>query len=218
MRSGNRVTIVVVLAATVAAARDVSAHRLDELLQAARIGVAEDRVDLELDLTPGMAVAERVIAEIDRDRDGSFSRDEQRRYVDGVVASLEMAADSQRLHLTATSFTFAEPQALRSGNGIIAIRAASPLRAVATGGHRIRFNNRYGGGASVYLANALVPDSNAIAVTAQLRDTAQSELTIEYQVRPRASRWWALLWSMPAAFGLFLSRALKSSRREDATR
>ena len=33
------------------------AHRLDEYLQAARIAVDNGRVDLDLDLTPGAAVA-----------------------------------------------------------------------------------------------------------------------------------------------------------------
>ena len=37
------------------------AHRLDEYLQATRISVATNRIDLSIDLTPGVAVAAAVM-------------------------------------------------------------------------------------------------------------------------------------------------------------
>jgi hypothetical protein len=37
-------------------------------------------------------------------------------------------------------------------------------------------------GHSAYLANALVPESDRVAVTAQRRDRDQTEVTIEYRV------------------------------------
>ena len=52
---------------------EVSAHRRDEYLQAARLAIDPGRVQLELDLTPGIALAEAIIADIDRNRDGSLS-------------------------------------------------------------------------------------------------------------------------------------------------
>ncbi len=48
----------------------VSAHRLDEYLQAARIDLQRDGVRIALDLTPGSAVADALIAAVDRDHDG----------------------------------------------------------------------------------------------------------------------------------------------------
>ena len=39
----------------------IAAHRLDEYLQAARIAVDVDRVGVELDLTPGVAIAPSVM-------------------------------------------------------------------------------------------------------------------------------------------------------------
>ena len=54
------------LAAAVAAGTGISAHRLDECLQAALIDIAPDRITLELDVTPGVAIAESLIPEIDR--------------------------------------------------------------------------------------------------------------------------------------------------------
>ena len=57
----------------VGAGSATSAHRRDEYLQAARIAVDPDRVRIELDLTPGIEVADGVIAGIDTDRSGTIS-------------------------------------------------------------------------------------------------------------------------------------------------
>ena len=43
------------LALTIAGGAGVSAHRRDEYLQAARLAIDPGRVQLELDLTPGIA-------------------------------------------------------------------------------------------------------------------------------------------------------------------
>jgi hypothetical protein len=40
---------------------DVRGHRLDEYLQAARLSLASERVALEIDLTPGIAIAPGII-------------------------------------------------------------------------------------------------------------------------------------------------------------
>src|SRR5580765_8182089 len=61
--------LAVALAAAVTLGTAASAHRRDEYLQAARLAVEPGRVDLELDLTPGIEVAEAIIADIDGDRD-----------------------------------------------------------------------------------------------------------------------------------------------------
>src|SRR6476619_7436329 len=74
------------LAAAVFAALSapMSAHRRDEYLQAARIALAPDYARIDLDLTPGIAVAETVLADIDRDRSGTISADEARDYAGRV--------------------------------------------------------------------------------------------------------------------------------------
>ena len=185
VRSSRSRAIALAVAAVVVAGANVSAHRLDELLQAARIGIGEDRIDLELDLTPGVAVADRLVAAVDRDGNGSLSNDEQRAFVDVLLDSMDVTADDRQLQLSVKKLEFATPDDFRTGNGVIAIAAAAPL-AQTDGAHRIHFNNRYQRDGSVYLANALVPDSSRIAVTAQRRDGPQSELTIEYRVAPEA--------------------------------
>jgi hypothetical protein len=178
-------TIAVVVAAIFAAATQTSAHRLDELLQAARIGIADGRVDLELDLTPGAAVADRMINEIDRDGDGSFSDHEERAFVDRVFAAIAMTADGTALRLTPRSFTFPSAAALRTGDSIITMRASGPMPINAVGKHRLAFENDYRRDISVYLANALVPETTRVAVTGQERDGIQSRLIITYEVRAK---------------------------------
>ena len=185
LRSKNLAIVATV--AVFSAVAPVSAHRLDELLQAARIGIAEDRVELELDLTPGVAVADRLIAEIDRDGDARFSSEEQRAFVDGAFAAIVMTADDARLKLSVTSIDFPDADSLRTGNASIAVRAAAQLPVIANGTHHIGFDNRYRGDASVYLANALVPESDRISVTAQDRDRDQQQLTIHYDVTAGSS-------------------------------
>ena len=54
-------------------------------------------MELELDLTPGVAVADAIIADIDRDRDGALSADEKRAYVERVLDAIELRVDGQLL-------------------------------------------------------------------------------------------------------------------------
>jgi hypothetical protein len=54
----------------------VFAHRDDQYLQATLVAIEPSGVRLQINLTPGVAVAEQVIAEIDRDRDGAISKNE----------------------------------------------------------------------------------------------------------------------------------------------
>ena len=56
---------------------------------------------------------------------------------------------------------------------------------MSAGSHRLLFRNAHLAGHSAYLANALVPESARVAVTAQRRDRDQSELTIEYTLHGR---------------------------------
>jgi hypothetical protein len=52
-----------------------AAHRLDEYLQATLIGVTRDGIDVEIQLTPGVAMLPVLMAVIDQDRDGRISRE-----------------------------------------------------------------------------------------------------------------------------------------------
>jgi hypothetical protein len=175
-----------VLAATMAAGSGVSAHRLDECLQAARIDIAPERITLELDVTPGVAIADSVIPEIDRDRDREIAADERQAYVRRVLGSLDLSVDGRPLDVTGGTGTFPDLAALQNGEGTIRLRISVAIPPQAEGEHQVFFRNRYRSDVSVYLANALVPESDRVAVTAQRHSAEQRDLAIDYEVRADA--------------------------------
>ena len=194
--SGSRALVGAALAALLLATAAVSAHRRDEYLQAARIAVEPGSVEIELDLTPGIEVADAIIATIDCNGDGSLSPDEQRTYVDRVMGALAATHDGARLALRLESSSFPDASAFRRGEGAIRLRAQAPLPGLAGGAHRLFFKNRHLPDQSVYLANTLAPDSARVSVTGQSRDTEQTELTIDYDLRAEpavATSVWLLL-------------------------
>ena len=170
-------------AALLIVAFSAPAHRLDEYLQAARIGIEPDRVFVQMYLTPGADVADVLIPMIDRNGDGVMSSDERRSYAREVVAALAVEFDGSPRALQLTDSQFPSVAEIRSGEGTIQLQATAPLTMAAIGTHRIRFENAHLPDRSVYLANALVPQSAHVSVTNQLRDQKQSQLTIEYALR-----------------------------------
>jgi len=195
LRASSGPRIVLALAATLAAATEVSAHRTGDYLQAARIGVEPDRVLITLDLMPGTDVAEAFIAALDRDHDGSLSAEEQRAYAEQVVSALEVQIDERPLQPRVLSWSLPELGAFRRGEGAIRLKLQAALPEVSAGSHRLSFRNAHLPGHSAYLANALVPASARVTVTAQRRDRDQSKLAIEYTVRadsPGAALAWVL--------------------------
>jgi hypothetical protein len=181
--ASSGLTVVLALTTLFVASTEVSAHRTDDCLQAARIGLEPDRVTIALDLTPGTAMADSFIAALDLDRDGSLSAAEQRTYAEQVVRALTVAIDARPLQLRLLSASFPELAAFGRGEGAIRLQIEAPLANVSAGPHQLLFRNVHLAGHSAYLANALVPGSTRVAVTGQGRAHDQSELTIEYTIR-----------------------------------
>lgn len=167
---------------TAVAGSDVSAHRREDYLQAARIGLEPDSVLITVDLTPGIAVAESFIAALDHDRDGLLSTEEQRAYAGQLLSDLGVEIDGRPLRPRVVSSRFPELLAFRRGEGTIRLKVHTALPKVSSGSHQLFFRNAHLAGHSAYLVNALVPESPRVAVTAQRRRRDQSELTIEYTV------------------------------------
>jgi hypothetical protein len=188
LRAGRTASILIALIAAALAAAELSAHRRDELLQAARVAFEGERLDVELDLTPGIEVAEAFIADVDLDRDAALSVDEQSAYCRRVAAAIHLELDGRPLQLQPPGCTFPALGAIRTGEGTIQLRAAAPVPERSVGDHQLLFRNTFQPAGSVYLANALVPTSDAVAVTAQHRDADQRSLAIDYRIRPRPVR------------------------------
>jgi hypothetical protein len=212
-RSPSRSAAGCVLIALALAGTRASAHRYDELLQAARIAIAPQRVEVELSLTPGMAVADGIIGEIDRDRDGELSDAERRHYVASVASAMHLAVDGRPLTLSAIASTFPGVAALRGGDSPIELRFAATLPSLTSGQHRVSFSNAYRPDIGVYLANALVPEDDRITVVNQQRDPEQRATTIDYAIASTASTMLPVWLFAPAAAAWLLLRSGVWKRR-----
>jgi len=154
---------------------DAAAHQLDEYLQATLIGVTRDGIDVEIQLTPGVAVLPMLMAVIDRDRDGRISVEEERVYAARVAREVELRVDGVPAALSLMESTFPALEAMRQGLGTIRMK----LRATRTG-HTLRFENRHLPQISAYLVNCLAAPADGLVVSGQERDEAQRSIVFEY--------------------------------------
>lgn len=200
-RGSSRAACVLVLTMVIVGVAEVSAHRRDEYLQAARLAIEPAGLEIELDLTPGIALAEAIIGDIDRNRDGSLSPDEQRVYGSLVLDALQLEVDGRPLPVQLAAADFPDVEAIKRGEGTIRLHSATTLPPLSIGTHQLLFRNRHHPDRSVYLANALVPQSDRVAVTAQRRGDDQRELIIDYILRaaPATSTTMLLLGSLAVA-------------------
>ncbi len=162
----------------------VSAHRLDEYLQATLISVEKDRVHAAMRLVPGVAVSSFVLRSIDTNGDGVISQTEQRAYAERVLrdVSLELDGHILRPRLISVEFPAAEEmgeemaEAMKEGLGEFRIEFSAEL---PRGGpnRRLIFENRHQRGIAAYLVNCLVPRDRDIRVIAQNRNEQQSFLS-----------------------------------------
>jgi hypothetical protein len=197
MTTGRRLpngrTALAALALAAVLAAPLSAHRRDEYLQAARLDMTLTRVTLELDLTPGIAVADSIIGDLDRNRDGRLAKFEQDAYAAQVMSAIDLELGGRVLQPQVNGVSFPELDAFRRGDGTIRIEAAAELPSLPAGDRELFFRNRFRPDVGAYLANALAPQSDRVSVLAQHRDSDQRELTIDYVVRGESlSRlpWW----------------------------
>jgi len=181
-----------------------AAHRLDEYLQATLIGVTRDVIDVEIQLTPGIAMLPVLMAVIDQDRDGRISSEEEWAYVGRVAREVELRVDGVPAPLSLIESKFPTVEAMREGLGTIRMKLRT-----ARSGHELRFENRHLPRISAYLVNCLAAPSDGLVVRRQERDEAQRSIEFEYSFGagavpgPRAA-WIALGPFWPAAIGMLL--------------
>jgi hypothetical protein len=197
-RSSNRVVVAATLA--MLACVPLLAHRRDEYLQAARIAVDPARVGIELDITAGIALAPAVMAEIDRNRDGSIDESEAKAYALDVQSGLRLEIDGRALRVELIDVRAPQPVSLAGGEGPIRITLAAALPALGPGHHRVFYRNDHHPADAAYLANALAPSSPRVEIGPQRRDADQRELTIEYTLdgREAAGASWLLVAGLAA--------------------
>jgi hypothetical protein len=192
-RNSRVAAVTIALAVIAGAAPD--AHRRDEYLQAARlaIDIDADRVQIELDLTPGIAVFDRVLSDIDLDANGAIDIDERRAYSQRVLSDITLAIDGMPLALAVIDSRFPATDTMRLGESAIRMNIAGTLPELGAGPHRVHYRNTHRSDIGAYLANALVPTSDRVIITNQQRDGDQHELIIDWALRPATatrSRLW----------------------------
>jgi len=180
MKPGPLICLMLVLAT------DALAHRLDEYLQATRISVATNLIDLTIELTPGVAVAGQVLAVLDKDRDGQVSKKEVTAYAHRVLKDIRVGLDEKVLAPSLVDSSFPALHEVREGLGVIRIKATAPIGQLSAGRHALSLTNAHLPAISVYLVNALVPKDRAIKITKQTRDELQRDYRLEFGVSPSA--------------------------------
>jgi hypothetical protein len=158
------------------------AHRLDEYLQATLVFIEPDVIRFQINLTPGVDVADHVLARIDRNHDGTISTTEASAYCESLKHDLLVRLDKQRVALKLTASNFPAPTDLRSGWGIIQLGFSANTGLISAGPHRLTLKNRHHPASSVYLFNAAQPNAPSIHITKQKRNQTQSTGEIEFIV------------------------------------
>ena len=166
----------------------VFAHRDDQYLQATLVAIEPSGVRLQINLTPGVAVAEQVLAQIDRDRDGAISKNEAAAYAKLLKRDLTLRVDGRKLELKLTASEFVPPAELRTGSGTIQMEFSAISGPLAAGPHRLTLENRHLTTMSVYLINAAQPRFATVQISRQKRNENQSAGEIEFTFHPLPSK------------------------------
>ncbi len=160
------------------------AHRLDEYLQATLVSLGKDRIEVEMRLIPGVAVAPFVLAAIDRNGDGVISSAEESAYLEQVLRDVSVKLDGAALPLRAIRQVFPSVQDMREGRGEIQMEFVAAIRRNVAA-QSLVVENKHQSRIAAYLVNAVTPSDPDIRITAQSRNYQQSSYRLDYsQVSP----------------------------------
>lgn len=178
----------VALLLSVALATVARAHVLDAYVQGTIVELEPGDIQLRMNLTPGVEIADQVIGLIDRDGDGVISAGEGAAYVKALRRDLVATVDGRVVGLEDKPAVIPSPAELRTGLGIIQIEfvvISGPLKA---GTHRFVLENRHYPSKGEYLFNAGKPRSERVRIVAQKRNENQSRGEIEFTYSPAPGR------------------------------
>jgi hypothetical protein len=185
-----------------------SAHVVDRYQQLAQLDVGSD-VAVELYLTPGAQVVDRVWALVDTDHDGRASAAEARAYAERVRDDVRLEMDGRRVPLTLSLVEVPTRQQLVDELG--PIRVSLVARTALAGEHTLTFRNDHLPDLSRYLVNVLSPTS-AVTVGPPHRDPLQRELAVVVRVRDARVAWWLAVLAFCAALLTWRGVRSRSSR------
>jgi hypothetical protein len=136
-----------------------------------------------------------------------------------VLAAIALDVDGTPLTVRLSDISFPAIESVLNGEGTAHIRGTADLPLLSTGPHHLHYRNAHRPDVGVYLANALVPANDRVAITAQRRGVDQRDLIVDYTLRTdpgrRADRWLAV--GIIGAFGCLLTlRVRKVSSIEHA--
>lgn len=190
----------------------VAAHVLDQYLQVTQIALAPGGARVELRLTPGAQVADRVFALIDADSDGQISFVEEQAYTRRVLQDIALEVDGRPAPLALKGIRFPSRREMDEGTGAIRLDLAAETALGVAGEHQLTFRNNHLPELGAYLANALVPTTDAIKITGQQRDALQHELRLNFRVLSDDARAWPHSTGV-LLFGLCLALLLPQWKR-----
>jgi hypothetical protein len=186
------------------------AHALDEYVQATRIAVTSNGVVLSLGMTPGVAIAPAIVDRLDRSGDGTFSAGEAEVYGRSLIADLDLTLDGAPLPLSLVRVEVPTAGEMREGRGTIDVEVRGDA-AMRPGRHRLVLRNAHLPAMSVYLANALRPESSAIRIVQQTRDERQQTFRLDFDAgsghTARAQLGWLLTGTVIVASLVGLRRS-----------
>lgn len=165
-------------------ATDALAHRLDEYLQAIRVSVITNRIDLSFELTSGMAIVDQLLVVLDKDHDGQISKEETAAYAQRILKDIQVGLDEKVLTLSLAAVSFPTMPEMKSGVGVIRIKAMAAVEPLIEGNHVLTLTNAHLPAISVYSVNALVPTDRAIKITKQTRDELQKNYRLDFGIGP----------------------------------
>jgi hypothetical protein len=178
----RRKTVLVLFGILSVFAPAASAHRLDQYLQATRLSLAANQIGVEIDLTPGVDVAQMIFALINTDHDGRISASEGGKYANQIVRETTLEIDGNRSKLALLKYEFPSFQEMSAGEGVIRIFARTIWRGFP-GAHRLVYQNNHKADLGVYLVNALRPASPNVEITEQHRDPFQRGINLGFVLR-----------------------------------
>src|SRR6185436_12011538 len=113
-------------------------------------------------------------------------------YAARVLGEIRLEVDGRPMPLELVEQRFPAVSATSKGEGTIQIRLAVAVPPLAAGGHRVLYRNDHRPDIAVYLANALVPANERVAVQAQRRSEDQRDIVIEYLLDGALMKrtWW----------------------------